>query len=458
MVDADYYRELVRPIFEGRKVIVAAEILQAATGLVAFLREAGAERPFVLAGICGTGPVPEEADQLVLDARGDGSVMGSIRAFEAALVDLPEPARAALDGYDPHREALVLGTLFTLEGTVADRRVYGGRKREWEALEDKTAIGLVFEHAGVDVAPSEVVAVGAARRAAAHLDAGMGTAWAGDARSGWWGGASFFRWVRDSDDALEAEAFLREHCDCVRVMPFMEGIPCSIHGAVFAETEIAFRPIEMLTIRRKNRSDLFYAGVASYWDPSPGDRKAMREAALSVGRALRDLVNFRGIFTLDGVLTTQGFRPTEINPRAGAGLSPQIAACELDLIILNKAIVADEPFDWCPVELQEFVVSAADAKRSARCFALLSHRRTETEVVPIAKRDGRYVRVAEDESRDGELVFGPAVSGGLVRYVPKEDMAAAGPSFAPTAVDVFAFTDEEFATGIGPLEPARAVR
>lgn len=460
MVDAGYYRELLRPVFEGRKVVVAVEIIQAASSLVSFLREVGAERPLVLAGMSGTGPVPteEEAEQILLDVAGDGTFMGGIRAFEAALLDLPSATRSALDAYDPDREALVFGTLFALEREVAGRRVYGGRKKAWEALEDKTAIGPVFDRAGVEVAPSEVVEVGSARDSSVRLDAGTGTAWAGDARSGWWGGASYFKWVRDEDDAAQAEAFFGNHCDRVRVMPFLEGIPCSVHGVVFAETEIALRPVEMLTLRRKDRSELMYAGIATYWDPPSDDRDVMRDAALRVGRALRELVDYRGVFTLDGVLTADGFRPTEINPRAGAGLSPQIAACGLDLGVVNKAIVAGEPFDWRPNDLEEFVISAADAQRSARCFALISQKRTATESVPIAKRDGRYVRLVEGENGDGELVFGPAVSGGMVRYVPAAERVLKGPSFAPTAVDAFAFADDEFGTGIGRLEAAHSVR
>ena len=46
----------------------------------------------------------------------------------------------------------------------------------------------------------------------------------------------------------------------------------------------------------------------------------MREAARRVGAVLRDEVAYRGAFTLDGVATVDGFRPTELNPRFGAGL------------------------------------------------------------------------------------------------------------------------------------------
>ena len=54
--------------------------------------------------------------------------------------------------------------------------------------------------------------------------------------------------------------------------------------------------------------------------PAGGVREEMREAARRVGEQLRAEVEFRGAFTLDGVATADGFRPTELNPRFGAGL------------------------------------------------------------------------------------------------------------------------------------------
>jgi hypothetical protein len=430
VVDAAYYTELLRPVFEGRKVIVAMDVLQGAGSSVPFLSDVGAQRPFLLAGVVGTGPVPtaEEAEQHVLNVFGDGTMMGGIRVFENALADLPVDALAALDAYDPDREAIVLGGLFSRDGTVASRRVYGGRPASWEALEDKTAIDDVLARAGIDLAPSRVVRVTEARAVAGEFDRGAGTAWAGDARDGWWGGAAFLRWVRDDGDARGAETFLARSSDRVRLMPFLEGIPCSIHGTVFADMVIAFRPIEMLTLRRKDENQLLYCGVASYWDPAEADREAMRDIARRIGATLREQVGYRGMFTLDGVLTADGFLPTELNPRPGAGLTPMMAA------------------------------SGADATRGGGPFTLFSEERTETELVPIAKRDGRYVRLREDEQGDGVLALGPAVTGSLVRYVPDATRVPSGPSFAPTATEIFAFTDAEFGTGLGPLEPARSVR
>jgi hypothetical protein len=460
VTDADHYRELMRPVFGGRKLIVAADVLQGAASAVPSLREVGAQRPFLLAGNVGTGPLPsaEEGEQLVLGLTPEPTVMGGIRTFEDAMGRLPPDAIAALDAYDPGREALVLGSFFTRQGTVAGRPVYGGRHESWEALEDKTVIDVLFDAAGIDRAPSEVVPLGDARRVSQRLDAGDGTAWAGDARGGWWGGAAYFRWVRTEDDAAEAQSFFATECDRVRVMPFLEGIPCSIHGCVFDDDETAFRPVEMLTLRRRGTNRLHYTGVATYWDPPDADREAMREAARRVGRWLRERVDYRGLFTLDGVLTVDGFLPTELNPRPGAGLSPLAAASSLNVFLLNKLIVEREPADYRPDDFEHLMISNGDETRGGGCFTLFGGERNETSHISVAKRGGKFVVVPEGEPGDGVLMFGPSTAGSMVRYQPDVALVPRGPSFAATAAEIFAFTDAEFETGLGPLEPARSVR
>ena len=96
--------------------------------------------------------------------------------------------------------------------------------------------------------------MGPGAAAAGRLDRGAGTAWAGDARQGFHGGAFGLRWVKAEEDVAEAVAFLAARCDRVRVMPFLEGIPCSIHGVVFPRGAATFRPVEMVTLRRPGGS------------------------------------------------------------------------------------------------------------------------------------------------------------------------------------------------------------
>ena len=105
--------------------------------------------------------------------------------------------------------------------------------------------------------------VQAARDAAAEaLDRGHGTVWAGDAREGFNGGAALTRWVRDAQDAEEAFETLSKRCDAARVMPFLEGVPCSIHGWVLPDGVQVFRPCEMLVLRRPT-PPVFYTPPSS---------------------------------------------------------------------------------------------------------------------------------------------------------------------------------------------------
>jgi hypothetical protein len=70
-------------------------------------------------------------------------------------------------------------------------------------------------------------------------------------------------------------------------MPFLEGIPSSIHGIVCPGAVATFRPVEMVTLRRPGSTRLHYAGAATFWDPPDEDREVMRDLARRVGAGLR---------------------------------------------------------------------------------------------------------------------------------------------------------------------------
>jgi hypothetical protein len=460
MADVEYYDDLLRRVFAGSKLIICADVLVAAGAYAKQFAKFGAQRPFVIAGTEGTGELPVEDDcEWVVLNTGRGSMMENIRAFERALTDLPGDVLAKLDAYDPGREAIVTGGAISFDGVMWGRRTFGGRPQAWNHLEDKLILHELLDAAGIERTPCEIVpaADDALRAAARLLDRGLGTAWAADNREGWWGGAQYLRWVRTEDDADEAVSFFGAHCDRVRVMPFLDGVPCSIHGMVFADDVIAFRPVEMITLRRSSANRLCYAGLATYWDPPEADREYMRDAARKLGAVLRDRVNYRGVFTLDGVMTAEGFRPTEMNPRAGAGVNPQAAAAGVSIGLLSRLAREDDDFDLRPRELEALVVEAADANRRGGCYTVIEQTRTESEL--IAVRSEPSFRLAEDgEEPDGHIRLGPSGVGGFAGYQPVEKRVVPGPSFAPTAVRAFAFTDEQYGTRLGPLEAAPAVR
>ena len=461
--------EELRPLFAGRKVVLTGGPLAGLTGVCRRLRELGADRPFLLATGLGTGevPDPEEAEWCVVEVRAP-DVVAEIRAAMRMLRLLPPDVVDALDRWDPERRALVLSPMFNELPEIAGRRVYGPRRPEWRRLEDKVLVDALWDELGVTRAPSEVVAAepGALRAAAGRLDRGAGTAWAGDARQGFSGGAFCLRWVRDEEDAVEAAAFLGARCDRVRVMPFLEGIPCSIHGVVFPEGVATFRPVEMVSLRRPGGSPggsgsnrLHYAGAATFWDPPAADREVMRDLARRVGEGLRERVGYRGAFTVDGVLTAEGFLPTELNPRFGAGLATMTRDLpDLPVSLLDRALVEGEPLAFAAGDLERQVLAVADRVRAGGAWTVTKEPADATRELAVAFEGGACRPAPAGRTPDGVLSFGPSGVGGFVRLALDPDRVPAGPPVAPLAVAAFALADERFGTGIGRLEPARAVR
>ena len=361
----EYWKELLRPVFVGRKIVLTGTPVAGAGGRVEALREYGAAGVFVIGDGMGTGPLPD-AEWVALEVGGT-TMMEALRAGQTALTELPADVAAALARFDPDGDALVVGTFLNELPEVAGRPCLAWRPPEWVALEDKVMADDVWDAAGINRVDSSVVPV-------AELDTKTGVVWAGDARDGFHGGAALTRWIRTEEDAVAARDELRAQCDRVRVMPFLEGIPCSIHGLVFPDHVAVPRPVEMVTLRRG--SEFFYAGAATYWDPPDADREAMRGVARRVGDELRRRVDFRGAFTVDGIMTAEGFRPTELNPRLGAGLNAiDRGAPDLRIDMLHQALMAGLDLDYRANDFEHVLLEAADAYRGGGTWRAGTRRR-----------------------------------------------------------------------------------
>ncbi len=462
--DVEHYRGLLSSVFSGRRYLLFDGALAGVRRRVLELRELGAERPFALAVTRGVGPCPgpEEAEARIVPLGGapHGEAVEGIWAYEAAMCSLPAAIAREIDAWDPERSARVL-VPFTLSRvpSVAGRRRYADRPERWARLEDKTELPAFLDAIGVRRGPLAIVRAEHARlRAAAdRLDRGKGTVWAGDARPGVHGGGYGVRWVYDERTLEQAQGFFEGRFERVRVAPFYEGIPCSIHGIVFPEGVAVFRPLEMLVLRRPGDSRFVYAGTASYWDPSDGEREDMRALARQVGLGLRDRLGYRGAFTVDGVLSEVGFVPTELNARIGGAFRDLYERSpELPLELVALAAQEGERLDWRPEHLERLVLERADARRagSARMnLPTTSH--TASDAVPVARRGAELVRARGARGRAGQLWLGPgAGAGSFLVFAPDPDRTPVGPSFAGLAAAAFRLADRELGTGIGRLEPA----
>jgi len=459
-MDAAYYRDLIRPLIGGRRVVLCGVLLNASTALVNTLRELGAERCLVLAHGLGTGAPPsaESADRVVVETPASDMIQ-EFRQVERLFAHLPRPFLDALERFDPDRTALVLAPFVSigpLPEALDGRRLFGRRQAASLAFEDKVTVDAFWDQAGLARAPSAVISAkeDELRRAFRRLDRGRGAVIAADAREGIHGGGERLRWARAPAELPDAVSYFGPICDRVRVMPFLEGIPCSIHGLVFPDYVVAVRPVEMVTFRQPPR--LRYCGAATFWDPPPERREEMRGAAKKVGETLRRMIGFRGAFTIDGVMTEAGFLPTEHNPRFGAGLAVlSRGLAGLPLGLLQLAIVEGQDLDFQPAALEEMLVGGADQHRSGGAWTVVSRVFSETHEVGVVDVGGQFRHAGAEELTHATVTVGPSNLGGFVRYQPDPERTPAGGSIAARAVAAFAFADQELGTGIGPLQAAQ---
>jgi hypothetical protein len=458
-------RERLRPMLVGRPVVLTGGTLASFTRLVPLVTDLSGRRPFALAEGIGTGPLPADGDIVthLLPDTGATDMMSAIRATIACLADPPADAVAALDAWDPDRRAVVLAGSLVTTRELAGRPVLDGRPHEWEVLEDKTTVDALWDDIGVRRAPSRVVGtsydelVGAARDVTAT---GGSTVWSGDVREGFNGGSEYVRWVRTEQDSRTAADFFGAHCDTARVMPFLDGIPCSVHGVVLPDGVAALRPVEMVVLRGGNGGGFLNAGISTHWDPPAADRVEMRDIARRVAAWLRDRHGFRGGFSVDGVMTRDGFLPTELNSRFSAGLMAIARAVpDIPLLLVQTALVSGHDPGMTARELEDLLTSAADRQRTGGGGLVTNAvhpAETDTRKVLV---DGGRVRLADDpDLAHGELMLGPSTTGGYLRFEPRADLVVPGTSLAPMVVSALALADELWGLGIGPTEPAHDVR
>ncbi|HKA83613.1 MAG TPA: GNAT family N-acetyltransferase [Acidimicrobiales bacterium] len=451
---ADRIAAAVRDWIGGRRVILAGIPVAATPGWIGQLRTLGAGRVLVVGTTLGTGdlPDPDHAEWIDLDIRSSDPI-DEFRQFERVAADPPTALAEALDRFDPQGDALVLVAPFQAVTSIGGRPVAGGRRPEWVALEDKTTNDALFDRAGVDRPPCEVVAAGdrsALDAAASRLDGGQGTVWAGDAREGFNGGGTFVRWVTNETQADAAHQWFADRCRSVRVTPFLDGTPCNIHGFATEDGLAVFRPVEAITLRSADPPALHYGGSATFFDPPEADRARMRIVARRVGSLLRDEVGFLGCYTVDGVLTEDGYRPTELNPRLGAGIAPLVGGVpELPFVALHWAVTAGWPCPVAPDELETTIVAAADAHRAGGGWVSGQVRWRESRDHPVvATADGCEAATDPDEA-NGVVSTGPSSHGGFIRFTAKPEATPVGPPLAPRAAAAYAWADRELGAGIG---------
>ncbi len=492
----DWERHLCSPV-TGRKIICSFELLAGMTRLVASLRRWGAERPLLIAEGRGAGPIPseDEAEIVAVEPPRFESLTDQVRARMRPADRLTPQVVASVEAYDSDKQAAWWTSPIGPNTALLDRPVLGGRPPQHIALEDKMIVDDLLDAVGaatsgavvVPARDDDLLAASDAVRVAAAVDS---VVWAGDARDGINGGGDFVRWVRNRRQAQAAADFFAAHCDKVRVAPFLEGVPCSVHGIVLPDGVVVLRPMELATLRDPDNGRFLYAGMGTSWEPPPADAAAMRQLARDMGEHLRQLVGYRGGFGLDGVLTAAGFRVTELNPRFSGGLTRlgrAAPAAHLELVHINALLgrAVGRPAE----QIEADALALLDDNRFVDVMGV-STAVTATESVevrvavgqPLAglgsssgtrsrgsstnRADGltsaaeplRLEAAADDAQLVGTVLCGPSPLGTFVRLVAAPDVLRVGDRAAPLGVLLLDFADRTWGTGFGPVRMAAAVR
>ena len=458
-----YYCDLLQPIYKNRKLLHVAEIDVGMVGVVRALEALGAAAPILIAGNRGTSAseFPEDLNLITLGSTAGRDMVETTRFLERTLSDLPIEVLEQILRWDPKYEAnwVCTGMLGELT-TVAGRSKYGKRLPEWTKVEDKTTIDRFWDSIGVQRAPSRVVSISQQdiHEIAAGLDRGRGTVWAADNRRGVHGGAIGIRCTKNNSEICGVVDELRKFADQVRIAPFLEGVPMSIHGVVFPTSVAVFRPVELITLRYRDQSKFLWGGCSTSYDPNDQDRIDMRDVARRAGNALRENVNFRRPFSIDGVITENGFIPTELNPRMSGGFGPLTKGLpDLPFAPLCWAAMEDEDLDFRPDLLEKTILNHADSARILRGHVVTSKKFNETIQIELVRAGQEFREACPNEDSDATLTCGPSPTGGII-FLNLNKTTPTGTMVAPEMVRATRFCDRSLGTNFGPLDCAKEAR
>lgn len=445
--------------YAGRPVLMGPGVLAGHTQHVGWFRELGCP-VLVVSTARGAGPVPAPGECEVVEVVPPpaATMTDEVRQLDRMARNLPPGAAAAIERFDPERRGIWFASPFvTTDEPIDGRPVTFGRPAAFLALEDKMLADAVWDAAEVPRASYRIVPTdrAALAEATAELSGPLGAVWSGDARDGLNGGGNYVRWVVDAADQGSAAWFFRPRCDRVRVMPFLDGVPCSIHGFVLPDGTAALRPVEIVSLRNLAERRFVYAGLGTFWDPPEDDREEMRAAARRVGDHLAAAYGYRGTFGIDGVLTADGFRPTELNTRMSAGAT---LVCDVDrrfFTLLQAALVDDIDTGVTAADL-ESLVPVMDAHRVGRVAAVGEGVGIGDNISYPVSYDGCRMERAPVETGN-TLVASDTPNG----FFAKVDPCAAlrpGQRLADINLALTELLDREHGTGFGALEAGADVR
>lgn len=404
--------------------------------------------PLLVAAHEGTGELPP--GDITYTRSGGHTIVESIREFFTA-VEHPSPeVQAAVDTFDPDGSARVLAEPFATAQTMLGRPTFGVRRAQWSAWEDKMRVDRLWGELGIAHARYRIVSLLEAPTAAGDLETDLGTVWVADNSRGWHGGGEYVKWVSGPEEYEETVGWFEARARRVRVMPFLEGLPASIHGWVTNSGVAVFLPVEILMLRPADRSGFVYAGVSTLWNAPERATEEMRGIAKNVGEALSESDGYRGPFGIDGILTADGFRPTELNPRMSAGAGVQLGSVDLPLGLLMRCEIEG----LIEVDHEWLEDAAIDQRKPAIHLGKVIDKKVGMSLTIARAGGGRLIECDDPAESIGKLVAGPSTIGSYIVGEFDVEKVGIGKTVGSLAADALNLASEKWDLGLPEMAAA----
>ncbi len=180
----------------------------------------------------------------------------------------------------------------------------------------------------------------------------------------------------------------------------------------------------------------------------------MVDVARRVGEQLRAEVDFKGTFTVDGVAAPDGFWPTELNPRFGAGINTIArAGGDVPILLINEVAGSGLPLGISATDLERELVPVADANRGGGTWKPGLRSPVAVDDRPAVFESGLWRWATDDDDR--AVIAGSVMAGeGIVRCRYVTGPTPVGPSTGGRAAAFWNFAAAEFGIPTADLSPA----
>jgi hypothetical protein len=360
------------------------------------------------------------------------------------IADLDEPGwlTEQADSFDPRRQATLLFVDPLDPRRAGARRRFGGRSPLMRVLENKAindsvwdAIGMPRARSVVADPPADLTQLGAL------VDEGAGVVCAIQPTNGSpLAGGDGIYWWRD-----RSPAYLDVGTNQFRVklMPLLAGLPARIHGLVTAHDTIAFPPLEIIAPTRPDRGTFLCAGAV----PTLGGDEELLSTTERAGSALQRVLGYHGAFSIDGILTPAGFRPTDLNARLTSAMEG--ASCALRIRLQLANLLAREGVELDSEAAWTLAHEAFNEQQTYTLYGLAGRANDRPHDVAVCWR-GERLMVAYDDQTQGRLAITSTPRGWLLTAALHRDHVPTGP-LNRLAGQVFELSDAVLGTDFGVL-------